>query len=66
MRTTIELEDRIYKKIVKEYGKRRISEAINKILSKHYKKVDRSFLGVDPWLKHTDLSDLRDEHDRNL
>jgi hypothetical protein len=44
MRTTIELEDRIYKKIVKEYGKRRISEAINKILSKHYKKVDRSFL----------------------
>jgi hypothetical protein len=66
MRTTIELEDRIYKKIVKEYGKRRISEAINKILSKHYKKVDRSFFGVDPWLKHTDLSDLRDEHDRNL
>ena len=66
MRTTINLDDRIYKKIVEEYGKRRISEAINGILSRHYMRPKKSFFGSDPWLKHTDLSDLRDEYDRDL
>ena len=66
MRTTICLDDNIYKKIVEEYGKRRISEAINGILSKHYKRPKKSLFGSAPWLKDADLSDLRDEYDRDL
>jgi predicted CopG family antitoxin len=66
MRTTIEIRDDIYQKIVREYGKRRISVTINDILSKHFSRKRKNMFGADPWLKQTDLSDLRDEHDRNV
>jgi len=66
MRTTVEIRDDIYQKIVKEYGKRRISITINEILTKYFLKKRQDMFGVDPWLKQTDLSDIRDEHDRNL
>lgn len=68
MRTTIEIRDDIYKRIVLEFGKRKISSTINEILIKHFSKrtKKRDMFGADPWLKHTDLSDIRDEHDRNI
>ncbi len=66
MRTTIEIRDDIYQKIVREYGKRKISVTINDILSKHFSRKRKNMFGADPWLKQADLSDLRDEHDRNV
>ena len=66
MRTTIEIRDDLYNRITKEYGKRRISVTINEILIKYFSKKRKDMFGADPWLKHVDLSDLRDEHDRNI
>ena len=66
MRTTIEIRDDIYQKLIKEYGKRKISITINEILSKFFSKRIKDMFGADPWLKKTDLNDLRDEHDRNF
>ena len=66
MRTTIEIRDDIYQKIIREYGKRKISLAINEILAHHFSKKRKDMFGADPWLMKTDMSDLRDEHDRNV
>lgn len=66
MRTTIEIRDDLYHRIIKEYGKRKISITINEILAKFFSKTKKDMFGADPWLKHVDMSDLRDEHDRNV
>ena len=66
MRTTIELRDDIYNLIIRENGKRQISVTINEILSKYFSQRRKDMFGADPWLKKVDLSDLRDEHDRDL
>ncbi len=66
MRTTIEIRDDLYQRIVREHGKRRISITINDILSKHFLKKQKDMFGADPWLKRVDLSDLRDENDRDF
>lgn len=66
VRTTIEIRDDLYYKIIREYGKRKISITINEILSKHFSKKMKDMFGADTWLMRTDLSDLRDEHDRNV
>ena len=66
MRTTIELNDAIYKKIIKTNGKRNISNTINEILNKHFlKKKKKDMFGSDKWLKETGIGDLRDEYDRD-
>ena len=67
MRTTIELNEAIYKKIVKTNGKRNISNTINDVLYKYFfsnKKKD--LFGSDPWLKNKGTGDLRDEYDRDI
>jgi len=67
MRTTIELNEAIYKKIVKTNGKRNISNTINDVLYKYFfsnKKKD--LFGADPWLKNKGTGDLRDEYDRDI
>ena len=67
MRTTVELNDAMYKKIVTTYGKRNISNTINDILFRYFsKKKDKNLFGVDPWLKKAGTKDLRDEYDRDL
>ncbi|MCK4757667.1 MAG: hypothetical protein KAS67_04370 [Thermoplasmata archaeon] len=66
MRTTIEIRDDIYQKIVREYGKRKISITINEILAYHFLKKRKDMFGADPWLLKADMSDLRDEGDRDL
>ena len=67
MRTTVEINDAIYKKIIKTYGKRNISNTINDILLKYFtKEKKQSLYGADPWLKKTGTNDLRDEYDRDL
>ena len=66
MRTTIEIRDDLYLRIIRECGKRKISITINEILSDHFSKNRKDMFGADPWLKNVDMSDLRDEHDRNV
>ena len=67
MRTTIELNDTIYKKIVKTNGKRNISNTINNILTKYFlKQQKKDMFGSDKWLKKVGTGDLRDENDRNI
>jgi len=65
MRTTVEIQDNLYERIVHEAGKRRISETINRILAAHYRKK-KSMFGADPWLRKVNLDDLRDEDDRDI
>jgi predicted CopG family antitoxin len=66
MRTTIELNDAIYKKIIKTNGKRNISNTINEILNRYFlKKEKNDMFGSDKWLKKTGTGDLRDEYDRD-
>ncbi len=67
MRTTIKINDAIYKKIIKTYGKRNISNTINEILLKYFtKEKKQSLYGADLWLKKTGTTNLRDEYDRDL
>jgi hypothetical protein len=66
MRTTVEIRDDLYFKIIREYGKRRISITINEVLSNYFLTKQKDMFGIDPWLKKTDLDDLRDEHDRDV
>lgn len=66
MRTTIELRDDLHRRIVREKGKRKISETINGIVAEHYSRKRKDMFGVDPWLMDTDMSDLRDKDDRDL
>jgi len=65
MRTTVELQDNVYERIVRDAGKRRISETINAILASHYRKK-KSMFGADPWLRKARRDDLRDEDDRDI
>jgi predicted CopG family antitoxin len=65
MRTTVEIQDQLYERIVREAGKRRISETINTILAAHYRKK-KSMFGAAPWLRKVRLDDLRDEDDRDI
>jgi len=67
LRTTVELNDSIYNKIINEYGKRNISNTINDILFRYFsKKKHKDMFGIDPWLKKTGTANLRDEYDRNI
>ena len=67
MRTTVELNDTIYKTIITKYGKRNISNTINEILFKHLiKQKKKNMFGIDPWLKKQGTKNLRDEYDRHL
>ena len=67
MRTTVEINDTIYKTIVTRYGKRNISTTINDILFKYlFKQKKKNMFGADPWLKKQGTKNLRDEDDRHL
>ena len=67
MRTTIELNDAIYKKIITTHGKRNISSTINDILFRYFfKKKGKDMFGTDPWLKKTGTKNIRDKYDRDL
>ncbi|PJB22266.1 MAG: hypothetical protein CO114_00995 [Euryarchaeota archaeon CG_4_9_14_3_um_filter_38_12] len=67
MRTTVELNDAVYKRIVNEYGKRNISKTINELLFGYFfRKKKKDMFGIDPWLKKVGMKDLRDEYERNI
>jgi hypothetical protein len=57
------LKEEIYEYIIKKFGKKKISEAINQALMAHFFKLDKSMFGVDPWLTTEGLRDEEESHE---
>ncbi len=62
VKTTILLRDDLYDILIRKYGRRRISETINKTLEKTLLKPKKGMFGVDPWLNTKNLRD-EEEHE---
>jgi len=63
VKTTIILKDEIYELLIKKFGRRKISEAINQALMKQLFKPVGSMFGVDPWLTTENLRDEEEPHE---
>ncbi|MDH7606812.1 MAG: hypothetical protein QHH12_03450 [Candidatus Bathyarchaeota archaeon] len=63
VKTTITLKDEIYEYLIKKFGKRRISKAVNEALMKEFFKSSKSMFGVDPWLTTQGLRDEEEPHE---
>ena len=63
MKTTIILRDEIYEYLIKKFGRRKISEAVNKALTKQLFKPVKGMFGVDPWLTTKGLRDEEEPHE---
>ncbi len=63
VKTTVILRDEIHEILVKKYGRRKISETINKILEKNLLRTKKSMFGVDPWLTTEGLRDEEGHED---
>jgi len=63
VKTTIVLKDEVYEYLVKKFGKRKISEAINQALMKQFFKPFKSMFGVDLWLTTKNLRDEEEPHE---
>jgi hypothetical protein len=49
-KTTILLEETLYKVLVERYGRRNLSKAVNKLLRNVLFKPKKNMYGIDPWL----------------
>ncbi|MFQ5712218.1 MAG: hypothetical protein ACE5GD_10645 [Candidatus Geothermarchaeales archaeon] len=63
VKTTITLRDEVYEYLVKKFGRRKISEAVNSILVKSLFKPPKSMFGADPWLTAEGLRDEEEAHE---
>ncbi|MBU2617950.1 MAG: hypothetical protein KKI07_04660 [Euryarchaeota archaeon] len=63
VKTTVILKDEIHEILVERFGRRKISETINKILEKNLLRTKKSMFGVDPWLTTEGLRDEREHED---
>lgn len=63
VKTTITLKDEIYEYLIKRFGRRRISEAVNRALMKTFFESGESMFGVDPWLTTERLRDEGEPHE---
>ena len=63
VKTTITLRDEIYEYLIKKFGRRKISDAVNQALAKQFLKPVKSMFGVDPWLTTKDLRDEKELHE---
>jgi len=64
VKTTVTLRDEIYEYLIKKFGRRKISEAVNQALMKQlFKPSTKSMFGKDPWLTTHDLRDEEDPHE---
>ena len=62
-KTTVVLQDEVYEYLVKKFGRRKISETINKVLIKQLFTSRKSMYGVDPWLTTEGLRDEEEPHE---
>jgi len=63
VKTTVTLKDEIYEYLIKKFGRRKISEAVNQALMKELFKPVKSLFGVDPWLTTEGLRDEEEPHE---
>ena len=63
VKTTVILNDEVYEWLVRKFGRRRMSEVINRALMKEFFKPARSMFGVDPWLTTEGLRDEEEPHE---
>jgi response regulator of citrate/malate metabolism len=64
VKTTVVLRDGVYEYLVKKFGRRKISEAINQAVMKQlFKPPSKSMFGVDPWLTTKNLRDEEEPHE---
>ena len=62
-KTTIVLKDEVYDYLVRKYGRRKISKAVNDALMKEVSRPHESMFGVDPWLTTKGLRDEKEPHE---
>jgi len=63
VKTTIVLKDEIYDYLIKRFGRRKISEAVNQALMKQVCTPVESMFGVDPWLTTQGIRDEEEPHE---
>ncbi|MEM4728114.1 MAG: hypothetical protein QXD04_07670 [Candidatus Bathyarchaeia archaeon] len=63
VKTTITLRDEVYEYLIRKFGRRRISEAVNEVLMKELFRPVKSMFGVDPWLTTERLRDEEEPHE---
>ena len=63
VKTTITLKDEIYEYLVKRFGRRKISEAVNQALMEKLFRPVKSMFWADPWLTTEDLRDEGEPHE---
>ncbi|MEM3018736.1 MAG: hypothetical protein QW220_06525 [Candidatus Bathyarchaeia archaeon] len=63
VKTTVILKDEIYEYLIKKFGRRKISEAVNQALMKQLFKPVESMFGIDPWLTTETLRDEEELHE---
>lgn len=64
VKTTVTLKDEIYEYLIKKFGRRKISEAVNQALMKQlFKPHTKSMFGTDPWLTTRNLRDEEEPHE---
>jgi hypothetical protein len=63
VKTTVILKDEVYDYLIKKFGRRKISEAINQAIMKEIFKPVKSMFGVDPWLTTKGLRDEEEPHE---
>jgi len=63
VKTTITLRDEVYEYLIKKFGRRKMSQAVNQVLMKQLFKPSKSMFGVDPWLTTRGLRDEEEPHE---
>jgi len=63
VKTTITLRDEVYEYLIKKFGRRKISQAVNQALMKQLFKPTKSMFGADPWLTTRGIRDEEEPHE---
>lgn len=63
VKTTIILRDELYDYLIKKFGRMKISETVNQVLTEQLFKPSKSMFGVDPWLTTRNLRDEEEPHE---
>lgn len=63
VKTTITLKDEVYEYLIKNFGRRKISETVNQALMKQLFKPVEGMFGSDPWLTAEGLRDEEEPHE---
>ncbi len=67
LKTTVLLREDVYEYLIRTFGKRNISKAINGYFVEHlFRGKKKDFFGADAWLQKSGTAGLRDHHEHKL